>query len=405
MLESNLGLMLENISPLSKSVFNQFNTSVDFLDQALSAEELKEYFDQKKYQILGVRSKTLLDAETIDNLPSLKVIGSYCIGTDKIDAKYASQKGVAMFNAPYSNSRSVVELTIAEIILLMRKAHIRNIEMHQGNWQKTAKDSFEVRGKTLGIIGYGNIGSQVSTLAEALGMRVIYYDALQKPTLGNNRCVSLPELLATSDAITLHLDGRPENINWFDKSKMQMVKKGAILINLSRGSIINDDDLLEALDQGIFSSVGIDVYKEEPKANGEIKDNPFVGNPKVFLTPHIGGATQEAQRDIAEFVSNQIVNYLKFGDTSLSVNLPRVSPNRVFSYRFIHLHTNTAGILAQINQILGEAGINIEGQQLQTKDELGYVVTDINKDLDQTTLDKLQSIEQTIFCRKISAFN
>jgi D-3-phosphoglycerate dehydrogenase len=325
-------------------------------------------------------------------------VGAFCIGTNQIDLKAATKKGVSVFNAPYSNTRSVVELAIAEIIMLIRNLPDKFAKMHNGEWDKSAKGSFEIRGKKLGIVGYGNIGTQLSVLAESIGMKVYYYDREEKLALGNaTKCKSLKEMFEQVDVISLHVDGRPENENMIAKEEFGWMKKGTIFINLSRGHIVDIQALKESIENGIIAGCGIDVFPEEPISNQDEFQSELRGLPNTILTPHIGGSTLEAQENIANFVPAKIIDYINTGSTSNSVNFPNLTlPILDNAHRLIHIHDNVPGILAKINQVLAHHDINIVGQYLITNDIIGYVITDIDKEYDKEVIKELRQIEHTI---------
>jgi D-3-phosphoglycerate dehydrogenase len=325
-------------------------------------------------------------------------IGAFCIGTNQIDLKTATQKGVAVFNAPFSNTRSVVELAIAEMILLMRNIVDKSVKMHKGVWDKSAKGSFEVRGKKLGLVGYGNIGTQLSVIAESLGMKVYYYDVEERLSLGNAvKCKSLKEVLEQADVISLHVDGRKSNTNLIGAREFELMKKGVIFINLSRGHIVDIQALRENILSGKVAGCAIDVFPHEPVSNAEEFISELRGLPNTLLTPHIGGSTSEAQENIGNYVPGKIMDYINTGSTSNSVSFPNITlPILENAHRLIHIHKNVPGILAKINQVLAENGINIVGQYLKTNELVGYVITDINKEYDKEVIAKLKAIEHTI---------
>ena len=390
-------LLLENIHPLASKALNARGIEVINHKGALDENELIEALNG--VQILGIRSKTQVTNKVIENAKDLLVTGAFCIGTNQIDLKSAAESGVAVFNAPFSNTRSVVELAISEIIALTRRLTERDKSLHNGIWDKTADGAHEVRGKTLGIIGYGNIGTQLSVLAENLGMSVVFYDTEEKLALGNaKRLGSLEELLATSDVVTLHVDGRGGNAGLFGEREISKMKQGSILINLSRGFVVDTQALRDAIVSGHLSGAAIDVFPKEPKSRGDKFDSELIGLPNVILTPHIGGSTLEAQESIGQFVSNKIQDYLFTGSTNLSVNLPNLSLDHTSGItRLAYLHKNTPGVLASVNNIFAELGANIESQLLATRGENGYVVTDIGSDIDpqefQNRLDASLSIK------------
>ena len=388
-------LLLENVHPAAFDNLSEDGFSVELVKNSLPEEELIEKI--KGVHVLGIRSKTQVTQKVLDAANKLLVIGAFCIGTTQIDLEYAKKRGVVVFNAPYSNTRSVVELAIGQIIMLMRSVFARSTEIHNGQWQKTAVDSREVRGKNLGIIGYGNIGKQLSVLAEAIGMRVYYYDVEDKLALGNaKKCNTLEDLLAVSDVVTLHIDDNKTNKNFIGEREINQMKHGAFLINLSRGFVVDIDALSEALKNGKLGGAAIDVYPEEPRSNGEFH-TPLQGLPNVILTPHIGGSTEEAQRDIADFVPNKLMDYINSGNTVDAVNFPNIRlPRQENAHRFLHIHKNVPGIMAKINEVLAKYEMNISGQYLSTDSEVGYVITDLDKEYNQEVIKALKKVAHTI---------
>ena len=389
-------LLLENIHPMGLDMMTSEGYQIESFPAGMNEDELCEAI--RNVNILGIRSKTRLTAKVLKNAKKLLTVGTFCIGTNQIDLTKCMEKGVVVFNAPFSNTRSVVELALAEIILLIRNATDKIRGMHQGNWQKSAAGSREVRGKTLGIIGYGNIGSQLSVLAESAGMIVKYYDVEEKLALGNAvQCRSFQEVLSTSDIISLHVDGRPENKHIIDDEEFGLMKEGVIFLNLSRGHVVNIDALSKYIKLGKIYGTGIDVFPEEPLSNDYPFDSPLRGLPNTILTPHLGGSTIEAQQNIANFVSEKIISYINSGSTANSVNFPNITlPPLNKAHRFIHIHKNESGILAKINKILALHGINIVSQYLKTNEVVGYVITDIDKDYDDEVIKDLKLIENTI---------
>lgn len=392
-------LLLENLHPLASTILRTDGVEVTTRPGALDEDELIESL--RGVQILGIRSKTQLTANVLANAPDLQVVGAYCIGTNQIDLAAAANAGVAAFNAPFSNTRSVVELTLAEIIALTRRLMPLDRALHDGIWDKSSEGAHEVRGRTLGIVGYGNIGTQLSVLAEALGMSVVFYDSAEKLALGNaRRMTSLADLLDVADVVTLHVDGRSGNAGLFGAAQFARMRPGAIFLNLSRGFVVDYAALREHILSGHIAGAAVDVFPVEPKRRGDSFESELRGLPNVILTPHIGGSTEEAQESIGQFVSNKIRDYLEHGSTTLSVNLPTLALDaQNGSYRLAHLHRNTPGVLAGINQTLAEHGVNIDGQVLATRGELGYVVTDIAAALPDAVVDKLRSMPQTISLR------
>jgi len=389
-------LLLENIHPKAIELMRYEGYNVEVYPAGLDEDELSEKI--KNVSILGIRSKTQITAKVLKNANRLIAVGAFCIGTNQIDLNSCLKKGVAVFNAPFSNTRSVVELAIAEIIVLMRKLFDRSVAMHQGRWEKSASGSFEIRGKNLGIIGYGNIGAQLSVLAESVGLNVLYYDIEEKLALGNaTKCESLEELLKRSDIVTLHVDGRKENHNIISKKEFEQMKDDVIFLNLSRGHVVDIAALKHAIESGKVSGAGVDVFPEEPKSNDEEFISELRELPNIILTPHIGGSTIEAQENIAGFVPNKIMDYINTGSTSNSVNFPNLQlPALQNAHRLIHIHENMPGILAKINQVLADHDINIVGQYLKTNEVIGYVITDIDKEYDRDVIKALRGIDHTI---------
>ncbi|MEM9339819.1 MAG: phosphoglycerate dehydrogenase [Bacteroidota bacterium] len=389
-------LLLENIHQNGFEKLKTEEYQVESLSSGMSEEELCEAI--KDVSILGIRSKTRVTAKVLEHANRLLAIGAFCIGTNQIDLETCLDKGVIVFNAPFSNTRSVVELAVAEIILLMRNLPDKMRMMHEGKWQKSASESKEVRGKVLGIIGYGKIGSQLSVVAESLGLKVQFYDIEEKLALGNaSQCSSLEELLTTSDVISLHIDGRPSNKNLIGKKEFSLMKDGVIFINLSRGHVVDIDALKESIESGKVQGTSIDVFPKEPLNNNEPFDSPLIGQKNTILTPHIGGSTQEAQENIADFVPGKIIEYINTGATAHSVNFPNMSlPTLKDAHRFIHIHENEPGILAEINKTLAAHHINIVGQYLKTNEKMGYVITDIDKNYKDDVINDLKLSKGTI---------
>ena len=334
---------------------------------------------------------------SVELLKHSLTVGAFCIGTTQIDLEACKKKGVVVFNAPYSNTRSVVELAIGEIIMLMRSIFPRSTEIHAGQWNKTAANSKEVRGKNLGIVGYGNIGKQLSVLAEALGMRVYYYDVGDQLALGNaTKCSTLEDLLNVSDVVTLHIDDNKANNNFIGEREINQMKDGALFVNLSRGFVVDIEALANALKSGKIAGAAIDVFPEEPRSNGEFLTE-LQGLENVILTPHIGGSTEEAQRDIAEFVPNKIMDYINSGNTVDAVNFPNIRlPKQNNAHRFLHIHKNVPGVMAKINEVLARYDMNISGQYLSTDNEVGYVISDLDKEYNKDVLKALKKIDNTI---------
>lgn len=392
-------LLLENVHPNGIKLLQDEGYTVECMKGSLTEDELCEKI--KDVSILGIRSKTMVTKKVLDAAEKLISIGAFCIGTNQIDLDYATKKGVCVFNAPYSNTRSVVEMVIGEIIMLMRKVVSKNTKMHKGVWDKSADNCYELRGKKLGIVGYGNIGSQLSVLAESLGMQVYYYDVIEKLQLGNARkCDTLDELLSLADVVTLHVDGRKSNANIIGEYEFGLMKDKVIFINLSRGHVVDIDAMVKALQSGKILGAAVDVFPYEPKNNQEEFINPLRGFDNVILSPHIGGSTEEAQLNIGEFVARRMINYVNTGDTTQSVNLPNIQlPELKQAHRLIHLHSNVPGILAQINQELANHSANILGQYLKTNELVGYVISDINVEYGKNVLNDLKKIPGTIRAR------
>ncbi|WP_345628426.1 phosphoglycerate dehydrogenase [Rugosimonospora acidiphila] len=394
-------LLLENIHPDAISRMEAEGYHVETLGRALDEDELIERIDG--VSLLGIRSKTQVTARVIEAASDLVAIGAFCIGTDQIDLSAAAAAGVAVFNAPFSNTRSVVELALAEIIALTRRLTEKNSGMHAGLWDKAADGSHEVRGRSLGIVGYGNIGTQLSVLAENLGMRVYFYDTADKLTLGNaQRCGTLDELLERSDVVTLHVDGRPGNSGFFGEEQFARMREHSLFLNLSRGFVIDHAALRRHLASGHLAGAAVDVFPEEPKGRGDEFVSELRGLPNVILTPHIGGSTEEAQADIGGFVAGKLAQYVNEGNTTLSSNLPAIAlPQQPGTYRLVHIHRNMPGVLAQVNSILAEHGVNVEGQLLSTRGELGYLLTDIGSDYSENVLTRLRDMTETVRLRVV----
>ncbi|MFW2513553.1 phosphoglycerate dehydrogenase [Demequina sp. SO4-13] len=395
-------LLLENLSPRATEILEAADVSVESHGGAMDEDELIDAL--AGVDILGIRSKTQLTERVIAASPSLCAVGAFSIGTNQIDLAAAARRGIAAFNAPFSNTRSVVEMAVAEMISLTRRLPVHNRLMHEGVWNKSADGAHEIRTRTLGIVGYGNIGSQLSVVAEALGMNVIFYDAAEKLALGNaTRMPTLESLLQAADVVTLHVDGRAGNQGFFGRAQFEAMKPGALFLNLSRGFIVDVDALKEGLESGAIGGAAIDVFPEEPKKKGDPFTSPLQDIPNVILTPHIGGSTEEAQRDIGIFVATRLRDYLETGSTSLSVNLPNLQlelPQG--AHRIAHLHENIPGVLAAVNRELAEHDVNIEGQLLATRGELGYVVTDVAAGLTDDAVAALGAMPGTVRLRVLS---
>jgi len=388
-------LLLENVHIDAFEKLSKDGFTVEVVSKSLSEEELIKKI--KDVHVLGIRSKTKVTKKVIAAAEKLMTVGAFCIGTKQIDLESCKENGIVVFNAPYSNTRSVVELAIGEIIMLLRSVFQRSTELHNGQWNKTAQGSREVRGKKIGIIGYGNIGKQLSILAEALGMSVFYYDIEDKLALGNATKVNdLSELLSISDVVTLHIDDNASNKNFFGEKEISQMKEGSVLVNLSRGFVVDILALKRALESGKISGAAVDVYPEEPAKNGEFITE-LKGLKNVILTPHVGGSTEEAQKDIADFVPNKMMAYINSGNTVDAVNFPNIRlPRQTKAHRFLHIHQNMPGVMAQINIVLAKFDMNITGQYLSTDDKVGYVITDLDKGYNQNVLDELRKVVGTI---------
>lgn len=373
--------------------------NVESLKTALSGTELLE--KSADVQFLGIRSRTKLDREFFEQCPKLIAVGCFCIGTNQVDLDAAQDHGVCVFNAPYSNTRSVAELVISEAILLLRRIPEKNTSCHRGEWPKSAEGSHEIRGKTLGLVGYGAIGSQVSVLAESLGMRVVFHDVVTKLPLGNaHQVASLDELLRQADVVSLHVPETPETQNLIGRDELQLMHDGAVLINASRGTVVDIDALADCIRSGHLAGAAIDVFPVEPKSNEDEFISPLRDLDNVLLTPHIGGSTQEAQENIGIEVAEKLVKYSDVGTSTTSVNLPEVAlPTQKNYHRLLHIHRNIPGVIAAVNNVFSENNINVSGQYLQTNEKLGYVVLDVDREYGDLALEKIRSIDGTIRCR------
>ena len=394
-------LLLENIHPDASIRLAKEGYQVETMPRALAEDELIEAV--RDVHLLGIRSGTQVTERVLASAPQLAAVGAFCIGVNQIDLAAASKRGVAVFNAPFSNTRSVVELALAEIISMARRLPEKNAKMHAGQWDKSAAGSHEVRGRRLGIVGYGNIGTQLSVLAENLGMPVCFYDVADKLAIGNaRRCSTLNELLESVEVVTLHVDGRPGNHGFFGEAEFAAMRPRSLFLNLSRGFVVDHAALRRNIESGHIAGASIDVFPEEPKGAGDEFVSELRGLPNVILTPHVGGSTEEAQQDIGEFVAGKLADYLSSGVTSLSVNLPGVTlPVMSGTHRLVHLHQNVPGVLAAINRVLAEHGVNVEGQLLRTKDEFGYVLTDISSEYSDSVLAELRAMPVTISLRTL----
>ncbi len=391
-------LLLENIHAEAERVLGSRGFEVETRTTALGESELIEALQGVDY--LGIRSTTDVTARVLAAAPQLKAVGAFCIGTNQIDLDAAARMGVAAFNAPYSNTRSVVELAIGEIIALARRLMEKNANMHQGLWEKTAVGSHEVRGRTLGIVGYGNIGSQLSVLAEAFGMHVLFYDIADKLPLGNaRRCETLQELLEQSDTVSLHVDGRPENTMFFGAEEFAQMRRRSMFINLCRGHVVDHEALHAALASGHVAGAAVDVFPVEPKKRDANFVSVLQNMPNVILTPHVGGSTLEAQVDIGRYVAGKLADYEQTGSTSMSVNLPDIATGPFRARRILHLHRNVPGVMAAFNQILANSDLNIGAQQLATRGEIGYAITDVEGAPEEGMLEQLRHIDGTVRVR------
>ena len=394
-------LLTENIHPVAKQRLEEEGCKVDLIAHAPSEEEFVSLL--KNYQVLGIRSKSEITEKILKANPHLKTIGCFCIGTNQVDLESAKILGVPVFNAPHSNTRSVAELVISEMVALSRQVGDRSSMAHRGEWMKSAVGSKEVRGKTVGIIGYGHIGSQVSILAEAMGMKVLFYDVVKKLPLGNAQAAqTMADLLAQSDFVTLHVPETPQTMNMISKKELSQMKKGSYLLNLSRGTVVIIEDLVEALKSQHLAGCGIDVFPIEPSSNKDKFTSPLQGLANVILTPHIGGSTEEAQYSIGMEVAESFRRYLKIGSSSGAVNFPNVDlPPKQGTSRILNVHRNEPGVLGEINSIISKAGANIEAQYLSTEAKIGYLVMDVHfeKVQAQNLADEIQHLSRSIRTR------
>lgn len=393
-------LLLESVHASAVENFKAAGYSnIEHLSTSLSGDALAEKLSDAHF--VGIRSRTQLTEDVIDKAEKLAAIGCFCIGTNQVDLEAALKRGIPVFNAPYSNTRSVAELVLGEAIMLKRRVPERNARAHRGEWDKSANKSHEVRGKTLGIVGYGSIGSQLSVLAESLGMNVIYYDIVTKLALGNARQVnSLNELLGQADVVSLHVPETASTQWMFGREQFARMKDEAVLINAARGTVVVIEDLVDALRSGRLLGAAIDVFPVEPKSNKDEFESPLREFDNVILTPHVGGSTLEAQENIGIEVSDKLITYSDNGTTLASVNFPEVSlpahPNR---HRLLHIHANVPGVLTEINRVLSDNNVNISGQFLQTNADVGYVVIDVDKAYSQQALEALRKVKHTLRVR------
>lgn len=395
-------LLVENVHPGAAAHLRAGGIEVDTLSHAPDEHELIDAL--QGVQLLGIRSGTRLTPSILANATELIAVGAFCIGTNQVDLPTATEEGIAVFNAPFSNTRSVVELALGEMICLTRGLTEKNNALHAGVWDKSAKGSHEMRGRTLGIIGYGNIGSQLSVLAEALGMQVVYFDTADRLAMGNAQSLSsVTELLEVADVVSIHVDGRVGNAGLFGAAQFTAMRAGAVFLNLSRGFVVDQNELATQIRGGHLAGAAIDVFPIEPKAQGDPFESELQGLPNVILTPHVGGSTQEAQQDIGRFVSDKLRDYVETGSSALSVNLPQ---NRLHGgqgwHRLAHLHTNTPGVLAKVGNVLAAHNVNIEGQSLSTRDNLGYLLTDVASDYAPEIVQALNDLPETVRLRILS---
>ncbi|XDD44944.1 phosphoglycerate dehydrogenase [Leptospira sp. WS39.C2] len=393
-------LLLENIHKDAYELFHRDGFDVTLVKDAMEEEELIAKIAD--VHVLGIRSKTNVTKKALDNAKKLMTVGCFCIGTNQVELEEAEKKAVPVFNAPYSNTRSVAELVIAEIIMLARKASDQSKDVHLGKWNKIAKGCFEVRGKTLGIIGYGHIGTQVSVLAESMGMRVVFYDIISKLPLGNATSAhSYEELLQQSDFISFHVPETDETKNLFRKEHLPLLKNGAYVLNLSRGKVLEIDALVEGIKSGKIAGAGVDVFPEEPKSNDDPFVSPLQGLPNVILTPHIGGSTEEAQKNIGTEVAEKLLKFINNGSTTFSVNFPNIELGSLKSgyHRILNIHQNQPGFLRDINSIISDMGGNILTQNLSTSANIGYLSMEIDKNLGDELKDKIKAHKHSIRTR------
>jgi D-3-phosphoglycerate dehydrogenase / 2-oxoglutarate reductase len=395
-------LLLENIHPDATARLEAAGIEVSTRPGSLDERELSQALQD--VQLLGIRSGTRVTRSVLASAPGLIAVGAFCIGTNQVDLAAAAETGIGVFNAPFSNTRSVVELALAEMICLTRGLTVKSNALHAGVWDKSAKGAHEMRGRTLGIIGYGNIGSQLSVLAEALGMRVIYFDTADRLPMGNARSMgSVIELLEAADVVSIHVDGRVGNAGLFGPVHFAAMREGSVFLNLSRGFVVEQAVLAEHIRSGHIAGAAIDVFPVEPKAQGDPFESELQGLPNVILTPHVGGSTEEAQKDIGRFVADKLRDYVSTGSSALSVNLPQTRLHGgAGSHRLAHLHTNTPGVLAKVDSVLAAHNVNIEGQALMTRGHLGYALTDIGTDYAPDVVQALNAMPETVRLRVLS---
>ncbi len=392
-------LLLEGIHPAAGDTFKEADYGVQFRKTALSPEELLQEISQ--VHILGIRSKTEVKLPVLQEAKRLLAIGCFCIGTNQVDLGAAASRGIPVFNAPFSNTRSVAELAMAEVVMLARRADHRSRELHAGHWEKSAAGSMEVRNKTIGIVGYGHIGPQVGLLAESFGMKVVFYDIVKKLPLGTAvQLPSLKKLLDLSDFVTLHVPETPETRNMIGKKELAAMKKGSFLLNLSRGSVVDLPALREALLSKHLAGAAVDVFPREPKSGKEAFESELCGLPNVILTPHIGGSTEEAQRNIGIEVSSTLIKYTDTGSSTGAVNFPQVElPLLQDSHRVLNIHQNVPGVLRDVNHIVAEMGVNIRSQYLSTLNDVGYLIMDVDKNISRAVKAKIDALETSIKTR------
>ncbi len=394
-------LLLENVHSLATSLLENAGIEVETRTGALDEVELTHAL--RDVDLLGIRSTTQVSAAALEANPHLMAVGTFCIGTNQVDLEAAARLGIPVFNAPFSNTRSVVELAIAEIIVMARRLTEKDRALHGGIWDKQAKGSHEIRGRKLGIVGYGNIGSQLSVIAEMLGMEVYFYDTVDKLALGNaRRCGSLEELLDIAETVTLHVDGREGNAGFFGPEQFARMRKRSLFLNLSRGFVVDYESLREHLLTGHIAGAAVDVFPNEPKSRGDAFTSPLQGLPNVVLTPHVGGSTEEAQEDIGRFVAGKLRDYVRLGTTTLAVNLPTLTlAQEPGKHRLTHVHLNTPGVMATVNNVFAEHEVNIDSQLLATRGRYGYVVSDISTDIAEDAMAAIQAMPETIRLRRI----
>ncbi len=393
-------LLLENIHPGAVPILKAAGFKVNAVSHSPGKKVLAQMLEEITF--LGIRSKTRIGPDILQRAPNLSAIGAFCIGTEQIDLSGCSERGIAVFNAPYSNTRSVVELALGEMIMLLRGVFENSVNLHRGSWTKSAAGFHEIRGKRLGIIGYGNIGSQLSILAESLGMEVIYHDIEEKLSLGNARKVPLKDLLRRSDVISVHVDGRESNRNLIGRREFAAMKKGVLFLNLSRGYVVDVAELARHIRKGRIRGAAVDVFPEEPESNKVPFASPLQGLPNVILTPHVGGSTEEAQAGIGRFVAERIAAYFTNGSTLTSVNFPAYQPvGKTYLHRFAHIHENIPGMLARINDVFAQRNVNIAGQHLETRGSVGYAIIDVDGPGNAGILSDLEAIPGTIRVRLV----